>query len=134
MRIKAICIPAPLSFPVPFIYPSAAPPQPNPPSTLTAPFHSSDTKLASMVVVRKKIDKNITSTHFIVTSSLPRPFVLLPSDLKTPQRSLFLCTSSVPYFLFSYPPPHLPHQTKNKTRAPLICSNTLYELLYVLPE
>lgn len=131
MRIKAICIPAPLSFPVPFIYPSAAPPQPNPPSTLTAPFHSSDTKLASMVVVRKKIDKNITSTHFIVTSSDPSLFPVhsffshqilrLPSVLSFFVLHLFPTFCSViPHLIF-----HIKLKTKQEhhSSVQILCMN-----------
>lgn len=99
MRIKAICIRAPLSFPLPFIYPSVTPPEPIPsahsPQQSTAPTWKTSLKGGG-----KKIYKNITSTHFTVIPlsslspwsfhSLPRPLVLFPSDLKTPQLPLFL--------------------------------------------
>lgn len=93
MRIKAICIPAPLSFPLPFIYPSVTPPEPIPsahsPQQSTAPTWKTSLKGGG-----KKIYKYITSTHFTVIPlsslspwsfhSLPRPLVLFPSDLKLP--------------------------------------------------
>lgn len=99
MRIKAICIPAPLSFPLPFIYPSVTPPEPIP-SAHSPQQSTAQTWKTSLKGGGKKIYKNITSTHFTVIPlsslspwsfhSLPRPLVLFPSDLKTPQLPLFL--------------------------------------------
>lgn len=126
MRIKAICITAPLSFPVPFIYPPTTKPSPRHPFQQTHHTipHFSNGKLASRVVGRKGY---ITSTHYLVILILiPRSF-LSPCRLKPPLSSILHPCSSpitpqlplglllpaflpVHHVLSALPPPYLqPH-------------------------